>query len=66
MIQENIKRPLADELLFGKLAKGGEVKVTVKDGKLAFDLTPKSPKGPKSKEPRRLTKRDPKVPALVE
>ena len=66
VIQENIKRPLADELLFGKLAKGGEVKVTVKDGKLAFDLTPKSPKGPKSKEPKRLTKRDPKVPALVE
>lgn len=34
VIQENIKKPLAEELLFGKLAKGGLVKVGVKDGKL--------------------------------
>ena len=39
VIQEHIKKPLAEELLFGKLAKGGSVKVTIKDGKLAFDLT---------------------------
>ena len=39
VIQEHIKKPLAEELLFGKLAKGGSVKVTMKDGKLAFDLT---------------------------
>ncbi len=32
VIQEHIKKPLADELLFGKLAKGGVIKVTVKDG----------------------------------
>jgi ATP-dependent Clp protease ATP-binding subunit ClpA len=39
VIQEHIKKPLAEELLFGKLAKGGSVKVTVVDGKLAFDIT---------------------------
>jgi ATP-dependent Clp protease ATP-binding subunit ClpA len=37
LIQENIKKPLADELLFGKLSKGGHVVLKVKDGKLHFD-----------------------------
>ncbi len=36
VIQENIKKPLAEELLFGKLAKGGNVKVAVADDKLTF------------------------------
>ena len=31
VIQEHIKRPLADEVLFGKLQKGGTVKVTVSE-----------------------------------
>ena len=35
-IQEHIKKPLAEELLFGALAKGGSVKVSVVDGKLSF------------------------------
>ncbi len=39
VIQEQIKKPLAEELLFGKLVKGGAVKVSVKDGKLAFDIS---------------------------
>ena len=39
VIQELIKKPLAEELLFGKLVKGGAVKVTVKDGALAFDIS---------------------------
>ena len=39
-IQEYIKKPLADELLFGKLAKGGHIKVKVKDDALHFDITP--------------------------
>ena len=39
VIQENIKKPLAEELLFGKLAKGGVVKVTVKDGELKLQLS---------------------------
>ncbi|MGH8041242.1 MAG: ATP-dependent Clp protease ATP-binding subunit ClpA [Rudaea sp.] len=34
VIQENVKRPLADELLFGKLSGGGRVYLGVKDGKL--------------------------------
>jgi ATP-dependent Clp protease ATP-binding subunit ClpA len=38
VIQEHIKKPLAEELLFGKLVKGGSVKVTMKDGKLEFEI----------------------------
>ncbi len=38
VIQEYIKKPLAEELLFGKLAKGGVVKVGVKDGKIDLRL----------------------------
>jgi len=38
VIQENIKKPLAEELLFGKLLKGGVVTVGVKDGKIALDV----------------------------
>jgi ATP-dependent Clp protease ATP-binding subunit ClpA len=39
VIQEHIKKPLAEELLFGKLAKGGVVKVKVKDGELVLDIS---------------------------
>ncbi|GCD57695.1 ATP-dependent Clp protease ATP-binding subunit ClpA [Acetobacter pasteurianus] len=38
VIQESIKKPLAEELLFGKLAKGGAVKIGLKNGELAFDI----------------------------
>ena len=38
VIQENIKRPLAEELLFGKLEGGGHVVITVKDDKLDSNL----------------------------
>ena len=38
VIQEHIKKPLAEELLFGKLAKGGVVKVGVKDGQIDLRL----------------------------
>jgi len=34
VIQEKIKRPLADELLFGKLVGGGRVSVDVREGEL--------------------------------
>ena len=37
VIQEKIKRVLADELLFGKLAEGGKVSLSVKDGELAVN-----------------------------
>ncbi|MBY0431529.1 MAG: ATP-dependent Clp protease ATP-binding subunit ClpA, partial [Rhodospirillales bacterium] len=39
VIQESIKKPLAEELLFGKLAKGGVVKVDMKDDVLTFEYT---------------------------
>ncbi len=42
VIQEHIKKPLAEELLFGRLAKGGLVQVGVKNGKL--DLRFEKPK----------------------
>jgi ATP-dependent Clp protease ATP-binding subunit ClpA len=45
VIQEHIKKPLAEELLFGKLSKGGLVKVGVKDGKL--DLRIEGPAKPR-------------------
>ncbi len=38
VIQENIKKPLADEILFGKLVRGGHVKVELTDGKLTFNI----------------------------
>ena len=38
VIQEHIKKPLADEILFGRLTKGGHVRVVLKDGKLAFEI----------------------------
>ncbi|MEE8622413.1 MAG: ATP-dependent Clp protease ATP-binding subunit ClpA [Alphaproteobacteria bacterium] len=60
VIQEHIKKPLADELLFGRLAKSGLVRVIVKDGKLDFELAD-APKGGKPKKGK-----PPKVPALVE
>jgi len=34
LIQDELKRPLADELLFGRLMEGGKVRVTLRDGKL--------------------------------
>jgi len=39
VIQEYIKKPLAEELLFGKLVKGGSVKVALRDDKLDFEFT---------------------------
>ncbi|MEQ8366217.1 MAG: ATP-dependent Clp protease ATP-binding subunit ClpA, partial [Roseicyclus sp.] len=55
VIQEHIKKQLAEELLFGKLAKGGNVKVGVKDGKI--DLRIEEPGNPRigSKKPPLLT-----------
>ncbi|RME15284.1 MAG: AAA family ATPase, partial [Alphaproteobacteria bacterium] len=37
-IQEHIKKPLSEELLFGKLTKGGIVRVTVRDGALHLEI----------------------------
>ncbi|MGN0904393.1 MAG: ATP-dependent Clp protease ATP-binding subunit ClpA [Alphaproteobacteria bacterium] len=40
LIQEHIKKPLAEEMLFGKLVRGGKAKVSAKDGKLLVVCTP--------------------------
>ncbi|MFD1610775.1 ATP-dependent Clp protease ATP-binding subunit ClpA [Sphingomonas tabacisoli] len=49
LIQEKVKQPLAEELLFGKLVHGGEVKVHLKDDALAFEMVSAPPKKPKKK-----------------
>lgn len=38
IIEEQIKKPLAEELLFGKLLGGGSVNVRVKEGKLCLSI----------------------------
>jgi len=43
VIQENVKRPLAEELLFGELTGGGTVHINVKDDKIALDIDPQKP-----------------------
>ena len=42
VIQEQLKKPLAEDLLFGKLTKGGHVTVTVKNDELVFDMQSKN------------------------
>ncbi len=44
VIQEYIKKPLAEELLFGKLTKGGVVRVHLREGQLALTV-----EGPEAK-----------------
>jgi len=52
VIQEHIKKPLAEELLFGKLTKGGLVKVLVRDGAIALEVAePEKPRIAGSKPP---------------
>ncbi len=59
LIQEKIKQPLAEELLFGKLVNGGEVKVRIKDNAPAFETMPAPPKvGKKSAKPTKRAKAD--------
>ena len=50
VIQEHVKKPLADELLFGKLTKGGAVLIDVRDDKLIFDYPPAHPLSARSAE----------------
>jgi ATP-dependent Clp protease ATP-binding subunit ClpA len=37
VIQEHLKKPLANELLFGNLTRGGKVRVSVVDGELSIE-----------------------------
>jgi len=41
LIQDKIKKPLANDLLFGKLANGGHVRIYVEDKTLAFSIESK-------------------------
>jgi ATP-dependent Clp protease ATP-binding subunit ClpA len=56
VIQEHVKKPLAEELLFGKLEKGGTVRVDVKDETLVFSYP----------DPQLPPPGGPKLPVLVE
>ncbi len=52
VIQEHIKKPLAEELLFGKLTKGGTVHVVLKDDAIALVIEePQKPALTKAKPP---------------
>jgi ATP-dependent Clp protease ATP-binding subunit ClpA len=41
VIQEEIKKPMAEEIIFWKISKGGHVSITMKEGKIYFDYTSK-------------------------
>ena len=64
VIQEHIKKPLADEVLFGRLKSGGHVRVILVtdeagNSKLGFEYPegPIMPRPEKLPEPRRAKKR---------
>jgi ATP-dependent Clp protease ATP-binding subunit ClpA len=38
LIQEELKKPLAEEILFGSLSSGGEVNINLRDGVIVFDF----------------------------
>ncbi len=61
VIQENIKKPLAEELLFGELVKGGVVRVVLNGDKLGFSFSVPKPRGGTKSKPGGK-----KVPALIE
>ncbi|GGG51945.1 ATP-dependent Clp protease ATP-binding subunit ClpA [Caldovatus sediminis] len=62
VIQEHVKKPLAEELLFGRLAKGGAVKVGLKDGALTFEYVEAAPPAlPKPEEGDGEAEREPEV-----
>jgi len=67
VIQERLKKPLADELLFGRLAKGGVVRVDVADGEPVFDYAAgEAPAKARKGGPRKGGKSSKDTPALVE
>jgi ATP-dependent Clp protease ATP-binding subunit ClpA len=58
VIQEHIKKPLAEELLFGRLEKGGIVRVKIEDGRCAFEFADTGEPAPR---PRRRKSRQPET-----
>ena len=65
VIQEHIKKPLAEELLFGKLANGGAVEVVVQKGGKALGFKFPGIKEKPAKKPPPKRARKPKAPAKV-
>jgi ATP-dependent Clp protease ATP-binding subunit ClpA len=71
VIDAEVKKPLIDELLFGRLVTGGEVHINLKDDKLDFKIIPmRKPKAakaePKPAAPKSTRKpREKKVKELV-
>ena len=73
VIQEQVKKPLAEEVLFGKLAKGGTVRILLKGNELEFQYLsrdeekalpkPDERKALPSAKTKRATKRKPKASA---
>jgi ATP-dependent Clp protease ATP-binding subunit ClpA len=64
VIQEEVKKPLAEEVLFGKLAKGGTVRILLDDDRLAFKFLGRNeekalPKPPERKALPRAAKAEP-------
>ena len=58
VIQESIKRPIADALLFGPLAGGGRVRVTVdEEDRLGFEFLPRDRLEPAAGPRRRKARR---------
>jgi ATP-dependent Clp protease ATP-binding subunit ClpA len=52
VIQEHVKRPLADELLFGELRDGGHAEIDLVDGVVVIRAKkPNQPQSPKTVEP---------------
>ena len=41
VIQEKVKKPIAEELIFGKLSKGGHVEISLKNKKISFNFSNK-------------------------
>jgi ATP-dependent Clp protease ATP-binding subunit ClpA len=59
LIEEKLKKPLADELLFGRLsAAGGEVKISVDNGQIQVQVQSRSEMGASSQQPAALTDQD--------
>ena len=43
VVQKEVRNPLTDEILFGRLEQGGTVRISLRDGALAFECEPAAP-----------------------
>src|SRR5262249_24594626 len=51
LIQAEVRDPLTDEILFGRLQAGGTVTIGLDSGKLTFDISPAPPPETKKSAP---------------